>query len=245
VITNDLMQLFDLIKLTHEINYSACRKLLIDEIPKRDMVGLADIAYVMREAEKFASDTTKALAEVRSRCEKFAALQYTQADGALGDTIKTDYCTATVGMKICANIPTFKKSPDAYEALMKWLGVDPMLWDKGDQLTDLGIEDTEVVRVHWPGFQCLINRLLASGFPMPEGIDANATYTQFTLRILSRKPLGLQHAPGLRLLLRLILRECDAPNTHNLPVEFVQYLRDAATYALGTIGEAVDNVDPF
>lgn len=100
-----------------------------------------------------------------------------------GDPIRTENVTATPDMKVNASIPTFEKQPFQYAELMTYLGVDSCLWDKGVVLTELGEEHTEVVRVHWPGFQSLITRLKAQGLPLPNGIDPNATFTEFALRM--------------------------------------------------------------
>lgn len=152
---------------------------------------LVDIAIALRESEKHLDDIRKETSKFLENVERLVCLRYLEDASRVmtGEPIRTDLVTATPVMKVCAKIPTFEKSPDTYAALMTYLGIDPCLWDKGIQLTELGEEHTEVVRVHWPGFQSLITRLKANGLQLPDGIDPNATYTQFSLRMVKKGPL--------------------------------------------------------
>jgi hypothetical protein len=149
----------------------------------------ANVAYACNQAEKFASDTRKMIAATEEICEKLVCLAWAQDINNTGEPVRTEYVTATPDVKPCAKVPKFDKEPDKYAALMRWLGIDPVLWDCGEVLTENGQQDTEVVRVHWPGFQALVGRLASAGYPLPDGIDPNATYMLYSLRYKKRKEL--------------------------------------------------------
>lgn len=152
---------------------------------------LADFAVALREAETHLEDIRKEVTGYMQNVERLACLRYLEDASRVmkGEPIRTAMVTATPDMKVCASIPTFEKQPAQYAEMMTYLGIDECLWDKGKYLTDLGEEHTEVVRVHWPGFQCLNTRLKAQGLPLPAGIDPNATYTQFALRMRKKGSL--------------------------------------------------------
>lgn len=146
---------------------------------------LAEYALALRESEKHLDDLRKEVKGYGNNVERLACLRYMEDASRVmkGEPIRTDMVTATPDMKVNASIPTFEKQPFQYAELMTYLGIDSCLWDKGKVLTELGEEHTEVVRVHWPGFQSLITRLKAGGHQLPDGIDPNATFTEFALRM--------------------------------------------------------------
>lgn len=152
---------------------------------------LADIAVALREAETHLEDTRKTVTNAKEVVCRLACMRYLEDASRVlqGEPIRTDLVTANPEMTICAKIPTYEKDPVAYAKMMTYLGVDEQLWDKGKILTDAGEQHTEVVRVHWPGFQSLCTRLKAHGLPLPDGIDENATFTQFTLHMRKKGPL--------------------------------------------------------
>lgn len=155
---------------------------------------LADVAVILAEAEKFAEDTNKEIKAFRKTMERLTVMKYLQ-DATLvmqGEPIRTEYVTATPEMKTCAKIPEADKQPEEYAALMTYLGIDPVLWDKGKVLTELGEEETEVTKINWPGFQSLVTRLQAAGLPLPDGIDPAKTYQLFSLRMRKRKGLPIE-----------------------------------------------------
>ena len=154
-------------------------------VPQNSNEENCDLAYAMREADKYVDDTRKEMTRLSKLAQSIVCLKWSQLAG--GKPIKTDYCTGTPVPKICAHIPTVEKDPKNYRALMTYLGIDPMLWDEGKVISPLGEEETEVVKVNWPGFQALVARLAANGLPLPDGIDPNETYTLPEVRLLKRK----------------------------------------------------------
>lgn len=158
---------------------------------------LADYAIALRETEKHLEDIRKEVTAYLTNVERLTCLRYLEDASRVmkGEPIRTENVTASPDMKVCAKIPTFEKDPVNYEKLMDYLGIDPCLRDRGKFLTDLGEEYTEVVRVHWPAFQSLCTRLKAGGHQLPDGIDTEATYTQFALRMRKRGDLLLKEQP--------------------------------------------------
>jgi len=179
---------------TEAINAHAAAYLKLQSVkaalPAATLNQLCNIAYALRETTKYIEDLRKELIAIEKFAERLACMRFIQ-DGEKTvrkkENIKTEYCTCTPAVNICAAIPKADKSPDEYNALMNWLGIDPVLRDQGEIETDRGIEDTEVVRIHWPGFQCLLNRLNSQGIALPDGIEMDKTYTEYKLRIRKKK----------------------------------------------------------
>lgn len=174
-------------KAVHESAFSKIEALK-GEAYKADLPTLANMGYALRETEKYITDLRKDISSLRGLvallfCRQFAS----DTANMTRENIKTEYCTCSPQPNIQAQIPTFDKSPAEYTKLMDYLGVDPMLRDQGSIETENGIEDTEVLRVHWPAFQSLMRRLAAAGVALPDGIDTEKTFTEFTLLIRRSK----------------------------------------------------------
>lgn len=178
-------EIYALVRNAHEEIYKRLQQLApqLQTMPPEE---LADVAYALRHCfEKWLPDCTKETKRVAHIAELLACqLRLTALNP---DSIKTEYCTAAPALNTMAVIPTRKKDPDGYEKLMNYLGIDLNLRDRGKVLFREGEIETEVVKVHWPGFVGLLTRLAANGYPMPDGIDPNKTYTEYRLNIRSRK----------------------------------------------------------
>lgn len=152
---------------------------------------LADIAIFCREAESHLDDMRKEVKKTKELCEKLCCLRYLEDATRMmkKEPIRTEYQTASPEMSTFARIPTIEKDPEGYTKLMTYLGIDRQLWDYGEILTENGKEHTEVVKVNWPGFMALLTRLKAEGLPLPDGIDPNATYVEYKLRMKKKGEL--------------------------------------------------------
>lgn len=152
---------------------------------------LADIAVALREAETYLKDIRVEVTKQKETTERICCLLYLEDSTRMmrKEPIRTAFVTASPDMKVAAKIPTYEKDPVNYERMMRYLGIDEQLWDRGTILTELGEEHTEVVSVKWPGFTSLCTRLKANGLPLPDGIDPDATYTEFTLRMRKKGEL--------------------------------------------------------
>lgn len=175
-------EIYQLAKDAHEMILTRCielRRTMVNQTAPTNV----NCAYALRESLALIEDTAKQAKQIKELLERLVCLRIIEAGNA--DPIKTEYCTATPDVKICAAIPTFEKDRTSYEKLMTYLGIDPVLWDTGKFLTELGEIETEVVKVNWPGFQDFITRLAAEGSPVPDGIDASKCYSIY--RLLMRK----------------------------------------------------------
>lgn len=172
-------------KAAHEALYIRLQQIR-QTLASQTLEGLADIAYALRESEKYLQDIRKENTATAETAERLCCLRYLE-DASNVEPIRTEYCTATPDMKTCAKVPNLKNDPKGYASMMQWLGIDPILWDQGEIETESGKEDTEVVSVHWPGFTALLGRLAANGLPLPDGIEVDATYHLYKLRIRKRK----------------------------------------------------------
>lgn len=161
-------------------------------IPAADLETLCNIAHALRQSNKYIEDLRKTLTAIERFAERLACMRYIQdGDNEKQANVKTEYVTATPDVTYCASIPTLERDAEAYHSLMSYLGIDPVLRDQGIIQNEDGTRDyTEVIKVHWPGFQSLMNRLAAAGIALPDGIDPEKTYTEYKLRLRSRKEIG-------------------------------------------------------
>lgn len=188
VMQADVLELYQFAVTAHEYIYScvtSLRKRSENMTPEQ----LADVAYVLRETEKYLKDCEKETKYALEQAQRLACLKWLVNNTCGGEPIRTQYCTAVPKMKTTANVPTIKNNPVAYHKLMDYLGIDVQLRDRGKEIVD-GVENsTEVVSVHWPGLQYLIERLTAAGYSLPDGLDLEQTYTTYSLVIQSRRKL--------------------------------------------------------
>jgi hypothetical protein len=190
---NDILK--EIYKECRDVHEKLMRKVLDLKagFPTDSEKDLADTAFALREAEEHLDAIRKDIKAVGELAEKHCCVKYLTnpkyiANPAKAEPVRTDYCTASPDMAVCASVPTFKKTPEQYQLLMDFLGVDPNCRDQGEiEMEDGTIADTEVLRVHWPGFQSLCTRLQRQGIALPDGINPDATYTLYKLRIRQRK----------------------------------------------------------
>jgi hypothetical protein len=149
-----------------------------------------DLAHCLRQSGKFAEDLKKEFKGLEEELEKIVCMYIINDATNEEARIQTDYASATADISHSYVIPTFDKDPVGYEKLMTWLGIDPNLWDRGKELTDIGENATKVVDVHWPGLQYLVQRLKAAGHNPPEGLDPDRAYPKYKLGIRQRKPIA-------------------------------------------------------
>lgn len=185
---NELKYAFEVARFAHEEIYKSLQAAR-SVAQGVELEELVDIAYACREINKFVESLDKEVRGLDKFVERIGCLKWLQmVDGP--DNIQTEYATATPDMRTCAKIPSVEADPAGYHKLMDYLGIDPVLRDAGDIETEHGKESTEVVRVHWPGFQTLVNRLNREGFQLPEGINPAANYTDYKFRIRGRKKIN-------------------------------------------------------
>lgn len=185
---NELKYAFEIARFAHEEIYKALQ-VARNSAQAIELEELVDIAYACREISKFIESIDSEAKGLDKFVERIGCLKWLQmVDGP--DQIRTEYATATPDMRTCAKIPSVKVDPVAYNKLMDYLGIDPILRDSGEIETEHGRESTEVVRVHWPGFQTLVNRLNREGYQLPEGVNPSANYTDYKFRIRGKMKIN-------------------------------------------------------
>ena len=76
-------------------------------------------------------------------------------------------------------MPSKKKDPVAYAALMDHLGIT------GD------VAEHDAARLHWPGMMAMVTALAEQGKPLPPGIDPNSQYPQYSVTKLKKRDIDL------------------------------------------------------
>jgi len=133
----------------------------------------ADMAYALNELHKWCDDMRKEAKRAKEIADRVACLLWVQRDN--GDNIKTDHCTATPIIKMQPKVPKLSSDPEAYYALMDYLGIPRTT------------SDQELVRVHWPSMVEYLTLLAEEGRPMPKGIDPNGSRPEYRLMIRSKR----------------------------------------------------------
>lgn len=145
-----------------------------------NMEEVADWAYAMREAEKFAEDLRKELGYVEELATKVACLLWVKT--GTGDPIRTAYCTASPDVKMMARLPKRSQEPEQFFALMQHLGISP-------ELAGLNVEHP-VLKPHWPGMVDYVSEQLKQGKPLPPGMDSSITYPIYALAVRKKKDVA-------------------------------------------------------
>jgi hypothetical protein len=165
-----LVELYRRAKSFHEQAYRITSELQSAVRQCRSQEDLADDVYAIRQATKFVEDARKEMGKLERLAEKMCCALWVQA--GLGDPISTRHCSASPDVKMMASLPNRHTQPEAYEKLMRHLGVPESLWRDGDHAS---------VEIHWLGFTDMLSRDLAAGRPLPPGIDPEKTYPEYRL----------------------------------------------------------------
>jgi len=162
--------------MLHEMIVRINQELTQETEPKE----LADYAFALHKAAELADDTRKELTKSDNLAQRKACYECVVA-GVHGP-IKTEYTTATLDIKTCVRIPRKSAEPEAYAKLMQYLGVPEDLYNCE--------EEKEILRPHWPGLMELVSRLCAEGKPLPPGIDPDATFPEYRLKMRQSKHIS-------------------------------------------------------
>lgn len=153
-------------------------KSMEDELRKCvDKEELADTAYAMREAIDLTDEFAKVAKQTKHLAEKMACLLWMQGDS--DQPIRTKYVTATPDLAQKMGLPTRRKNPEEFKAMMQFLEVPEHLWNVDDK-------KSTVIEPHWPGMMEHIKELMEQGKPLPPGIDPHKTYPDYKLRLTRR-----------------------------------------------------------
>jgi hypothetical protein len=140
---------------------------------------IVDVLYVLREDLNLLDDLKKRLNKAFSSLEAQVAIPVLESL-AKGETaeafISTEYCSATVDMKM--QVPQVKRSvdPELYDSIMGYLGVSK-------EIAELGILET-----HFKHFADYLAVQAEKAEPLPD-IDPNKVYWSHKVSIRKRKGL--------------------------------------------------------
>ena len=137
-----------------------------------DKNDLADAAYAARELETMADAIRKRAKANKELAERICCMICALTSDV--DPIKTEFVTASPGIRTVASLPHRSTDRENYALLMDYLGIDRKHWE--------GVEHA-CVQPHWPGVMEDINTLLAAGEPLPPGVDPSKTYAEYSLRM--------------------------------------------------------------
>lgn len=144
---------------------------------ERDMKELADISYALLKSEQALVDLAKEIRMFKEIVDKSLCALWVQSGNP--DPIRTEYVTASPGVKMMASLPRHNSDPERYAALMKYLGVKAEF--------SQGVDGKDLVRPHWPGFVEHLTQLAEQGKPLPPGIDADKTYPVYQVSLRAKK----------------------------------------------------------
>jgi len=151
----------------HHILYGDLSKLQ-EKFNQSNLAEKIDIVYGLQKTSETLTDIRKQIDKLESRLSTFACLEMQHENL---QSIKTPFCSAKVKVEQFASLPTKReKDPDKFDALMSSMGIPADVFQ------------SEGVRFHWPGFKEYFTKRQAEGFPMPDGIDVEDVYTEYTLQ---------------------------------------------------------------
>jgi len=168
------------IKQCHNECYGLVKELLASA-PK-NQEELADIAYALNECTALLKDLGKITNGGSETCQKIACALWSQAEQT--QPIRTDHMTATPRIRYMATLPSRKKDPEGFAALMTHLGIPQYLWDVPEG-------QPVAAQLNWPGMVELLTQQAEQGLPLPKGVDPSKTYPVYALTIRGRKEVNL------------------------------------------------------
>jgi hypothetical protein len=140
------------------------------------MEEFADLAYALEMSGKMIDDLEKENRLLNELMQRKACMLWVTRS-LDGSNIKTEYTNAKPVMKEIATLPRRHKDPQAYNELMKFLGVPAELLEG----------DKPPVGMDWKGMVDMLSDRKAKGLPLPPGIDPDKTYPLYELHMMRRK----------------------------------------------------------
>ncbi len=132
---------------------------------------LADIGYTLREMERLTDDIHKKLRADLETCQQVScAICHASKEM----TVRTPYVTASVDVKLQAKVPKRSENPEAYDALLKELGVPKHLIESG------------LFEVRWPELCTYITERTRDEKPLPPGVDPELVKPLYRMRYLGK-----------------------------------------------------------
>jgi len=138
-----------------------------------DLEDLADTAYALREIMRLFDDAEGECNAIYELVVRVACMLWAHGDN--DGPIRTKHVTASPDIKMMTAIPKASKDPEAYAEFMKALNIPEHLWAR------------DVVRPHWPGMLDFVSEKIASGEPLPGGLDPTKTYPIYKMGLRGKK----------------------------------------------------------
>jgi len=139
---------------------------------KYNVEDLVNLVHVSREISKLANDLRKEADGIARILEGIACVvNLTRGEGG---PIRATLATGSPSMTLGVKLPHRERNPEAFQELMNYFGIEL------NSLTD------RAVRPHWPAICEIVSVLAEEGKPLPPGIDPDATYPTYSLRIKSK-----------------------------------------------------------
>lgn len=142
-----------------------------------------DCAMAARETAALAESIEKECKRLQKVLEKLTCLRMSMDPLADGKPKRGRYASGSPRQAMRTKIPEFKSDPEAYNALMDWLGVPEDLRDHGKELWQEGEFETEVLKINWNGFQDYLNKIATMGYELPPGCSQATTWTDYGLTL--------------------------------------------------------------
>lgn len=168
-----LKAVYQAVHRMHEEVYTKLKEIDDETRACSNMEELADTAFACRETRKLADDIRKMCDVTQGMAEKICCAVAVKDEFA--GPVKTEYCTATLNIKMCATLPSKTKDPEAYKALLDHFGIDNSL------------VENDAVRFHWPGMVDYVTGLCEQGRPLPPGLNTEKTYPVYALKPLTKR----------------------------------------------------------
>lgn len=152
---------------------------------------LVDIQFALRESSKLADDLRKEFDATIKVQAAITCVNWAMDASSGGESIKGTHANGSPDIQTRVKVPTLEKEPEQYYQLMDWLGIPKDLQDQGKILAQEGEFSTEVVKVHYPGLQDMINRMQYAGYILPEFLTTakSATWNEHIVRVTKKQDL--------------------------------------------------------
>lgn len=160
----------------HHETYLNLTRLKAEVGKSLDIEATTDAIGVLKKSFDLIKDLKMEVDKCVQQLEKVTCALYIRSS-SIGEPIRGQWVTGTPGGKSRLKLPP-RNSPQ-YDKFLSAVGIAPSAIDSG------------MVRLHWPSVQEYLNVLEEQGKPMPPGIEANESETEFGVRCLFHRDVDL------------------------------------------------------
>ena len=141
-----------------------------------ELERMTDLAYICKESAKVLDDLRKEYQRLHDVLEKLTCalwVRQSETDASPEHNIKGVLATGTPDMKLAVRLPKEGENPEAYKALLTYLGFDELTIQNG------------LASLHWPKMVDYATALAGEGKPLPPGINPEDQYPIYKLKLHS------------------------------------------------------------